>query len=100
MERCANLINFVEHDNRISDIQGFQGLYQLSWHRAYVSTAMAFYFSFIAHAADTESVELAAKRFGLPSEFGDACAFLCSAQAGFISGQNLQLDGGSYEGLI
>jgi 3-oxoacyl-[acyl-carrier protein] reductase len=43
---------------------------------------------------------VAAKRFGLPSEFGDACAFLCSAQAGFISGQNLQLDGGSYAGLI
>ncbi|MFN0161478.1 MAG: SDR family oxidoreductase [Burkholderiales bacterium] len=46
----------------------------------------------------TETV--AAKRFGLPGEFGDACAFLCSAQAGFISGQNLQLDGGSYSGLI
>jgi 3-oxoacyl-[acyl-carrier protein] reductase len=43
---------------------------------------------------------IAAKRFGDPAEFGDACAFLCSAQAGFISGQNLQLDGGSYEGLI
>jgi 3-oxoacyl-[acyl-carrier protein] reductase len=43
---------------------------------------------------------IAAKRFGKPSEFGDACAFLCSAQAGFISGQNLQLDGGSYGGLI
>jgi 3-oxoacyl-[acyl-carrier protein] reductase len=43
---------------------------------------------------------VAAKRFGLPSEFADACAFLCSAQAGFISGQNLQLDGGSYHGLI
>lgn len=43
---------------------------------------------------------IAAKRFGLPSEFGDACAFLCSAQAGFISGQNLQLDGGSYQGLL
>lgn len=42
----------------------------------------------------------AAKRFGLPGEFADACAFLCSAQAGFISGQNLQLDGGSYHGLI
>ena len=40
---------------------------------------------------------LPAKRFGLPEEFGDACAFLCSAQAGFITGQNLQLDGGSYE---
>jgi 3-oxoacyl-[acyl-carrier protein] reductase len=43
---------------------------------------------------------IAAKRFGRPEEFGDACAFLCSDQAGFISGQNLQLDGGSYKGLI
>jgi 3-oxoacyl-[acyl-carrier protein] reductase len=43
---------------------------------------------------------LPAKRFGRPEEFGDACAFLCSAQAGFITGQNLQLDGGGYEGLI
>jgi 3-oxoacyl-[acyl-carrier protein] reductase len=43
---------------------------------------------------------IAAKRFGRPEEFADACAFLCSAQAGFISGQNLQLDGGSYPGLI
>lgn len=43
---------------------------------------------------------ISAKRFGLPNEFADACAFLCSAQAGFISGQNLQVDGGSYHGLI
>ena len=43
---------------------------------------------------------IAARRLGLPSEVGDACAFLCSAQAGYISGQNLQLDGGSYDGLI
>ncbi|RWR06177.1 SDR family NAD(P)-dependent oxidoreductase [Paenirhodobacter populi] len=43
---------------------------------------------------------IAAKRFGEAAEFGDACAFLCAAQAGYISGQNLQLDGGTYEGLI
>jgi 3-oxoacyl-[acyl-carrier protein] reductase len=43
---------------------------------------------------------IAARRFGTPEEFGDACAFLCAANAGFISGQNLQLDGGSYAGLI
>jgi 3-oxoacyl-[acyl-carrier protein] reductase len=43
---------------------------------------------------------IAARRMGRPDEFGDACAYLCSAQAGFISGQNLQLDGGSYRGLI
>lgn len=43
---------------------------------------------------------IAAGRLGTPAEFGDACAFLCSAQAGYISGQNLQLDGGSYAGII
>ncbi len=42
---------------------------------------------------------IAAGRLGQPNEFGDACAFLCSAQAGYISGQNLQLDGGSYAGV-
>ncbi|KLN58291.1 3-ketoacyl-(acyl-carrier-protein) reductase [Variovorax paradoxus] len=36
----------------------------------------------------------------LPHEFGDACAFLCSAQAGFITGQNLPLDGGSCPGTF
>lgn len=41
-----------------------------------------------------------AGRLGTPAEFGDACAFLCSAQAGYISGQNLQLDGGAYRGLV
>ena len=43
---------------------------------------------------------IAAGRLGRPEEFGDACAFLCSAQAGYISGQNLQLDGGSFAGLM
>ena len=41
-----------------------------------------------------------AGRLGRPEEFGDAFAFLCSAQAGYLSGQCLQLDGGSYEGLF
>lgn len=41
-----------------------------------------------------------AGRLGRPEELADACAFLCSAQAAFISGQNLQVDGGSYDGLI
>ena len=37
-------------------------------------------------------------RFGDPAEFGDACAYLCSAQAGFITGQNMLMDGGAYPG--
>lgn len=51
-----------------------------------------------ARAQIAESI--AAKRFGTTREFGDACAYLCSEQAGFISGQNLQIDGGSYHGLV
>ena len=43
---------------------------------------------------------IAANRFGRTEEFGATCAFLCSEHAGFISGQNLQLDGGSNSGLI
>ena len=43
---------------------------------------------------------IAAGRMGTPEEFGAACAFLCSAHAGYVSGQNLQLDGGSYRGTI
>ncbi len=39
-----------------------------------------------------------AGRFGTPAEFGAACAFLCSRQAGYITGQNLLLDGGAYPG--
>ncbi len=46
------------------------------------------------------AMSIAAKRYGLPEEFGAACAFLASQQAAFISGQNLQLDGGSYDGLL
>lgn len=41
-----------------------------------------------------------AGRFGKPSEFGDACAYLCSAQAGYITGQNWLLDGGAYPGTF
>ncbi|MDR5832284.1 SDR family oxidoreductase [Caballeronia sp. LP006] len=54
----------------------------------------------VAEAKQRIAATIAAKRLGEPMEFGDACAFLCSAQAGFISGQNLQLDGGSYAGLV
>jgi 3-oxoacyl-[acyl-carrier protein] reductase len=43
---------------------------------------------------------IAAKRMGRPEEFGAACAFLCSEQASYISGQNLQRDGGSYRGVF
>ncbi len=39
-------------------------------------------------------------RFGTPAEFGAACAFLCAASSGYINGQNLLLDGGTYPGTF
>jgi 3-oxoacyl-[acyl-carrier protein] reductase len=44
--------------------------------------------------------QLPARRFGDPAEFGDLCAYLCSAQAGFISGQNILIDGGAFPGTL
>jgi 3-oxoacyl-[acyl-carrier protein] reductase len=41
-----------------------------------------------------------AGRIGDPAEFGAACAFLCSAQAGFIVGQNILLDGGAFNATL
>jgi len=39
-----------------------------------------------------------AQRFGTPEEFGATCAFLCSQQASYITGQNVLIDGGAYPG--
>jgi 3-oxoacyl-[acyl-carrier protein] reductase len=44
--------------------------------------------------------QIPAGRQGDPAEFGDACAYLCSAQAGYITGQNLLIDGGTYPGTF
>ena len=41
-----------------------------------------------------------ARRFGTAAEFGALCAFVCSAQAGFLTGQNLLIDGGAYPGTF
>ncbi|SEI84603.1 3-oxoacyl-[acyl-carrier protein] reductase [Sphingomonas sp. OV641] len=59
-----------------------------------------------AQSVDVETAEargrerIPARRFGDPAEFGAACAFLCSAQAGFITGQSLLIDGGAYPGVL
>lgn len=49
-------------------------------------------------ALDSNEAELSktipAGRFGQPREFGETCAFLCSVSAGYITGQNLLIDGG------
>jgi 3-oxoacyl-[acyl-carrier protein] reductase len=49
-----------------------------------------------ADAAARTLANIPARRFGTPAEFGQTCAFLCSVHAGFITGQNILLDGGAY----
>ena len=44
--------------------------------------------------------QIPAKRFGTPQEFGQICAFLCSVQAGYITGQNVLADGGAFAGVF
>jgi 3-oxoacyl-[acyl-carrier protein] reductase len=54
----------------------------------------------IEQALEERKATNPAGRFGTPTEFGAAAAFLCSQNAGFITGQNLLLDGGSFPGSI
>ncbi|MFC7411173.1 SDR family oxidoreductase [Hydrogenophaga atypica] len=49
---------------------------------------------------DARRKTIPAKRFGNPEEFGAICAFLCSQQAGYITGQNVLADGGAYPGTF
>jgi 3-oxoacyl-[acyl-carrier protein] reductase len=42
--------------------------------------------------------QVPARRFGDPAEFGELCAFVCSVQAGYITGQQFLIDGGLYPG--
>lgn len=49
----------------------------------------------VADATANRQATIPARRYGTPAEFGGACAFLCSQQAGFIVGQNWMIDGGA-----
>jgi len=49
----------------------------------------------LEEARAKRAATIPARRYGTAAEFGAACAFLCSQQAGFIVGQNLLLDGGA-----
>jgi NAD(P)-dependent dehydrogenase (short-subunit alcohol dehydrogenase family) len=54
----------------------------------------------VEKAMEMRKAGVPAGRFGQPGEFGQAAAFLCSAHSGFITGQNLLLDGGIFPGAL
>jgi 3-oxoacyl-[acyl-carrier protein] reductase len=54
----------------------------------------------VAAVRAEDEASIPARRVGQPDEFGAACAFLCSARAGYITGQNLLIDGGAFPGVF
>lgn len=52
-----------------------------------------------ADVAAAQAAQIPARRLGDPAEFGATCAFLCSAHAGYITGQNILIDGGAFPGV-
>jgi len=54
----------------------------------------------VAEVSAARVASIPARRFGQPDEFGQTCAFLCSAHAGYITGQNLLIDGGTFNGAF
>jgi 3-oxoacyl-[acyl-carrier protein] reductase len=52
----------------------------------------------LAEIEAASKAQVPARRFGHPDEFGALCAFICSAQASYITGQNFLIDGGAYPG--
>jgi 3-oxoacyl-[acyl-carrier protein] reductase len=54
----------------------------------------------IDEVLDQRRQTIPARRFGSADEFGAFCAFMCSTHAGYLTGQNLLLDGGAYPGTM
>jgi 3-oxoacyl-[acyl-carrier protein] reductase len=53
-----------------------------------------------SEAKERRRALIPAQRFGTAAEFGAVCAMLCSVQAGYLTGQNILLDGGAYPGTF
>lgn len=54
----------------------------------------------IDEVLDSRRQQNPAGRFGTIEEFGVACAYFCSSHSGFVTGQNLVMDGGAYNGTL
>jgi 3-oxoacyl-[acyl-carrier protein] reductase len=54
----------------------------------------------LAELIAAREAQIPARRLGDPAEFGALCAFVCSVHAGYITGQNLLIDGGLYPGTF
>ena len=86
------------HNVTINNI--LPGFFLTDRHNAALKQAMDEHGLSLEEAIAERAEVVPAKRFGDPEEFGEACAFLCGASAGYITGQNLVIDGGRFPGAF
>lgn len=88
----------AEHNVTINNI--LPGFFLTDRHNAAWKQAMEERGLSLEEAIAERAQSVPAKRFGDPAEFGEACAFFCAASAGYITGQNLLIDGGRFPGAF
>jgi 3-oxoacyl-[acyl-carrier protein] reductase len=86
----------VSHNVTINNL--LPGIFDSGAQRAHVDAMLASTGKSFDELWRTRAEANPARRYGRPAELGAYCAFLCSEHAGFITGQNLLIDGGSYPG--
>jgi 3-oxoacyl-[acyl-carrier protein] reductase len=88
----------ARHNVTINSIQ--PGSFDTDRLKAGLARAAATANSSVDEARSESKARIPAGRFGDPAEFGALCAFLASAQGGFITGQNILIDGGAFPGAF
>ena len=88
----------AEHNVTINNV--LPGFFLTDRHNAALNKAMSERGLSLEEAIAERAESVPAKRFGDPAEFGEVCAFLCAASAGYITGQNLLIDGGRFPGAF
>jgi 3-oxoacyl-[acyl-carrier protein] reductase len=76
------------------------GAFDTDWIRSILDRSAAATGGAPAALRAQREAAIPAGRFGAPEEFGALCAFLCSAQAGYLTGQNILIDGGAFPGAF
>ena len=89
---------YARHNVTINSIQ--PGSFETDRQRAGLARAATQRSVSVDVARSEAKARIPAGRFGDPAEFGALCAFLASAQAGFITGQNILIDGGAFPGAF
>jgi len=88
----------VKHNVTINNI--LPGEFDTERHRSNTRAMAKVQNKTYEEARAARMAQIAAGRFGTPEEFGEICAFVCSIQAAYITGQNLLIDGGKYPGTF